>query len=306
MAYIGNQPTDNFVTFATQNFSTSATSSYTLSHAVSNENEIALFINNVRQHPGSGKAYTASGTALTLSANTASTDVMYCIFLGRAIQSTVPATNSITAAMVSANAVTGAKLNTDVISAQTALAAEPADTDEFLVSDAGVLKRIDYSLIKGGGLKVADQWRLNSTYTVTSSSAALTNLEQVDTDGFGGIGTAMSASSGIFTFPSTGIYLITGSAYLYRENGGNPNVSLQLQTTTDNSSYNGAAIAAAIIENVSAYEANINLSFMFDVTNTTTHKCKFMANSSSGNIATMYAETAQNTTYFTFLKLGDT
>jgi hypothetical protein len=101
MAYIGNQPTDNFVTFATQNFSTSATSSYTLSHAVSNENEIALFINNVRQHPGSGKAYTASGTALTLSANTASTDVMYCIFLGRAIQSTVPATNSIKPAMLS-------------------------------------------------------------------------------------------------------------------------------------------------------------------------------------------------------------
>ena len=94
MAYIGNIPTDNFVTFATQNFSTSATSSYTLTHAVSNENEIALFINNVRQHPGSGKAYTATGTALTLSANTASTDTMYCIFLGRAIQSTVPSTNS--------------------------------------------------------------------------------------------------------------------------------------------------------------------------------------------------------------------
>ena len=93
MAYIGNQPTDNFVNFATQNFSTSATSSYTLTHAVSNESEIALFINNVRQHPGSGKAYTATGTALTLSENTASTDVMYCIFLGRAIQSTVPKIN---------------------------------------------------------------------------------------------------------------------------------------------------------------------------------------------------------------------
>jgi hypothetical protein len=48
-------------------------------------------------------------------------------------------------------AVTGAKVNADVISSQTALAAEPADTDEFLVSDAGVIKRIDYSLIKGGG-----------------------------------------------------------------------------------------------------------------------------------------------------------
>ena len=106
MAYIGNQPTDNFVTFATQNFTTSATSSYTLTHAVSNENEIALFINNVRQHPGSGKAYTATGTALTLSENTASTDVMYCIFLGRAIQSTVPNTNSITPAMLGTTAVT--------------------------------------------------------------------------------------------------------------------------------------------------------------------------------------------------------
>ena len=112
------------------------------------------------------------------------------------------------------------------------------------------------------GVTVADQWRLNSTYLVTNSSAVLTNLEQVDTDGFGGIGTAMTQSSGIFTFPTTGIYLITGTAYLYRENSGSANVTLQLQTTTDNSNYNGAAISAAIVENVSAYEANINLSFM--------------------------------------------
>ena len=114
MAYIGHLPTDNFVTFATQNFSTSATSSYTLTHAVSNENEIALFINNVRQHPGSGKAYTATGTALTLSANTASTDTMYCIFLARAIQSTVPSTNSITPAMLGDTTVTALTAGTGI------------------------------------------------------------------------------------------------------------------------------------------------------------------------------------------------
>jgi hypothetical protein len=114
MAYIGNIPTDNFVTFATQNFSTSATSSYTLTHAVSNENEIALFINNVRQHPGAGKAYTATGTALTLSANTASTDTMYCIFLGRAIQSSVPSTNSITPAMLGDTTVTALTAGTGI------------------------------------------------------------------------------------------------------------------------------------------------------------------------------------------------
>jgi len=138
MAYIGNQPAESFTSFATQEFSTSATTSYTLNHAVTNENEIALFVNNVRQQPGSGKAYTATGTALTLSAATASTDTMYCVFLGRALQTVTPATNSITAAMV----------GNDLISGKDALTSEPATTDEFLVSDAGTLKRIDYSLIK--------------------------------------------------------------------------------------------------------------------------------------------------------------
>ena len=174
MAYIGIKPAESFTSFATQTFSTSATSSYTLDHAVTNENELALFINNVRQQPGSGKAYTATGTALTLSANTASTDTMYAIFLGRALQTVNPADGSVATASIAATAVTGAKLNTDVISAQTALAAEPADTDEFLVSDAGVLKRIDYSLIKGGGTHV-----LLST-TTASDSANISITSNID------------------------------------------------------------------------------------------------------------------------------
>ena len=110
MPYIGNQPAEQFTSFATQEISTSATTSYTLDHAATNENEIALFINNVRQQPGSGKAYTATGTALTLSAATASTDTMYCVFLGRALQTVNPATNSISTAMISDNAITAAKL----------------------------------------------------------------------------------------------------------------------------------------------------------------------------------------------------
>jgi len=299
MAYIGAQPRlGNFQ--ACDAITTSATTTFNLlvgGTAIfpQSAQHCLVSLNGVLQAPIS--SYTISGSTIIFAAALTTDDsIDFITILGDTLDLGVPSDDTVGAAQIKA----------DLISGTTALTAEPADTDEFLVSDAGVLKRIDYSLIKGGGLTVADQWRLNSTYTVTNSSAALTNLEQVDTDGFGGIGTAMSASSGIFTFPSTGIYLITGTAYLYRENSGAPNVSLQLQTTTDNSSYNGAAISAATVENVSAYEANINLSFMFDVTNTTTHKCKFMANASVNNIATMYAETAQNTTYFTFLKLGDT
>ena len=65
----------------------------------------------------------------------------------------VTADSVITTNITDAN-ITSAKINNDLISGKTALASEPADTDEFLVSDGGTLKRIDYSLIKGSG-KVA-------------------------------------------------------------------------------------------------------------------------------------------------------
>ena len=158
MAYIGIKPAESFTSFATQTFSTSATSSYTLDHAVTNENELALFINNVRQQPGSGKAYTATGTALTLSANTASTDTMYAVFLGRALQTVNPADASVGASQVADSLISG----------KTALAATPDDTDEFLISDAGTLKRIDFSHIKGGGA-----FELITTTTLSSAASSV-------------------------------------------------------------------------------------------------------------------------------------
>ena len=179
MSYIGNSPALKYASFAVQHFTTSATTGYTLDNAVTNENDIRLVINNVVQQPGGSYAYTASGTTLTLSAATTSSDTMYCVFIGKAVQTVVPPDGSVDSAQLATDAVTqakmaddsvgtaeilddnvttakildtnvtGAKLNDDVISGQGALGAAPADTDEFLVSDAGTLKRVDYSYIKG-------------------------------------------------------------------------------------------------------------------------------------------------------------
>ena len=78
MAYIGNKPADTFHSTAKQSFTPdSSTTGFTLSHTVSNENEIELFINNVRQEPGSGKSYTAAGTTLTMSEAPTTGDDMY-------------------------------------------------------------------------------------------------------------------------------------------------------------------------------------------------------------------------------------
>ena len=232
MPYIGNQPAEQFTSFATPTFSVSATTSYTLDHAVTNENEIALFVNNVRQQPGSGKAYTATGTALTLSAATASTDTMYCMFLGRALQTVNPATNSITAAMISANAITGAKLNTDVISAQTELASAPASTDELLISDAGVLKRIDFSLIGGKNTPAFSAYAASQTISDQTSTKLVFGTELYDTD------SAYNASTGRFTVPSgaAGKYFFSTKYRIENDTG-----YLQVEFYKNGSEYIGGA-----------------------------------------------------------------
>jgi hypothetical protein len=93
MPFIGNQPAEKYSSFQKQDFTTSATTSYTLDHPVSNQNEIALFINFVRQEPTT--AYTASGTTLTLTSATSSSDDMYCIYLGKAVQTVNPPNASV-------------------------------------------------------------------------------------------------------------------------------------------------------------------------------------------------------------------
>jgi len=76
-----------------------------------NENDIRLVVNNVVQEPGSGKAYTATGTALTLSAAlTNGTDEMYCVFLGRATATSAPGAGSIGTAQLASDSVTLAKM----------------------------------------------------------------------------------------------------------------------------------------------------------------------------------------------------
>jgi len=57
------------------------------------------------------------------------------------------------------------------------------------------------------GLTEADHWRVTSSFT-GSATPITSNWERSDTAGFGYLGTGLTESSGIFTFPSTGIYII--------------------------------------------------------------------------------------------------
>ncbi len=94
MGYIGSIPADKFQTLQKQSFTTSATDTYTLSYAVTNPQDLALFINNVRQNPND--AYTVSGTTLTLSSAITGSDTMYAVFLGKSVETIAPALSSVT------------------------------------------------------------------------------------------------------------------------------------------------------------------------------------------------------------------
>jgi hypothetical protein len=109
MPFIGNQPALSYISFAKQDFTTSATTSYTLDNPVANENEIALFINFVRQEPTT--AYTASGTSLTLTSATSASDDMYCVFLGKAVQTVNPPAGSVNTSQLADTSVTSSKIN---------------------------------------------------------------------------------------------------------------------------------------------------------------------------------------------------
>jgi len=63
------------------------------------------------------------------------------------------------------------------ITGETALAATPADTDEILISDAGTLKRIDFSHIKSDPTHVLldDTYISSNTASVTYSSSLITD-----------------------------------------------------------------------------------------------------------------------------------
>ena len=217
-----------------------------------------------------------------------------------------PADKPLGASDITDGIISNSKLAQDIISAETELATSPADTDELLISDAGVLKRIDASLIGGGGITEADQWRLTTNFTGAAETGIQSNLERVDTDGLGYLGTGMSQSSGVFTFPSTGFWYVH---YCVNStlNGDDRAVSSYIETTTNNSSYSSAATGNAFIQQTasSVTYASAHSFIIFDCTNTTTHKVRFSVSNVNSSTSTDGA-TDRNSTYMTFIRLGDT
>jgi hypothetical protein len=172
---------------------------------------------------------------------------------------------------------------------------------------SGDLPAIDGSALTNlpaGGITEADQWRL--TTSVTGNVTLTVNLERVDSTGFGKLGTGMTEASGVFTFPSTGVWKIDYTCVVKVDGDSNDNYSW-IKATTNNSTYSNVATGETFIQRTNANQtiANASTSYLFDVTDTSTHKVKFASYKNNTSVSTIGSSTT-NYTHFTFIKLGDT
>jgi hypothetical protein len=205
-----------------------STTAFTLDVAPSSTLDIEVFVENVRQDPNS--AYSLSGTTLTFAAAPPSgTNNIYVIHQAKAV-------GTITAG---AGTVNADSFDNTVISGHTALTSPPATTDEFLISDAGTIKRIDYSVL--GSTPAFQAYGSGSDQTISDATATkvtVFNTEEYDTN-------SMFASN---RFTPT----IAGKYFCY--------ANLYWDTGTSNDFHNGSVSLRKNGTNICAITNNWNAS----------------------------------------------
>jgi len=212
---------------------------------------------------------------------------------------------------VSAPAVTGTDSNTGItFPAADTIKFSTGGVERFGISNSGLTG--DGSGLTGitAGITMVDQWRPSSSFTLTGSVSLISsNWERVDApSGYGTIGSAMSQSSGIFTFPSTGIYYIEYICMLVLTGTGARYCGNRIQTTVNNTNYSTAMETlghVGLSNSFGAYNTTTS-SILFDVTDTSTHKIRFSATSIQHASTQVIGNSSSNSTAVTFIRLGDT
>ena len=278
MPFIGKSPTAGFASIVKDDLTPNgSTTAFTLSKQVANANDIAVFVGNVRQEPTD--AYTVNGTTLTMSEAVASGLNFYVLHIaGTHESSVVPADNTISTAKIVNDAITGAKI------ASSEIDGSHLDTNAFMIDT---------------WYMTVDKVSSGSSFVIGSSDSS-TWTNQTTTTNRGS--SRMSVSGDTFTFPSTGIYRIDFLGTFYAD-GNDANLRADIAVTTDNSSYTDV-VRQSIFHTASAQYASGHTTYVFDVTNTTTHKVKFTMDSATG--ATIKGGQNPMYTYVVFERLGDT
>ena len=153
-----------------------------------------------------------------------------------------------------------------------------------------------------------DNWYVSSGLDPGGGTNVITANWTRDTrTSVGSIGSAMTQSSGVFTFPSTGIYHLAIAGAFYRNNTSDHKyLGFTIQTTTNNgTSYETSNSSYQFLKGLGANTyTQTECEFTFDVTDVSQCKARF-ATESDGS-GTTVVDVAGRRFSLTFTKLGDT
>ena len=160
----------------------------------------------------------------------------------------------------------------------------------------------------GGGITIAQTFRRTSTTATNGASNYLTGTwEKSDNTAQGGIGSFDLPSSGIFTFPSTGFYLITFQTY-FEDSTYSQVCQIKIDCTTDGAASGMSTVSAVNFGtqyDTSGYTyQSAFISTILDITDVSNQKVRFGVY--SNNTVSWDGSDTQDRTAATFIRLGDT
>ena len=179
------------------------------------------------------------------------------------------------------------------------------DTDMIAANAVATAKIADSAVTSakatGIGISMYDEWRRSSN---GSGTGTITNdWERVDTN-FSKIGTGMTESSGIFTFPSTGIYIVRYHIMGHRS-GDAPFFGCNLMLSTDSgSNYNLVTYSRGSNNADGDAYATAHGWGTIDVTNASTFRIYFTIDSAGS--WSWRGATTFNESFASFMKIGET
>ena len=157
-----------------------------------------------------------------------------------------------------------------------------------------------------GGISEVDQWRLTTSFAGDANPIA-SNWERNDT-AFEKIGTGLTESSGIFSFPSTGKYRIDYQLYGRTADGADSQYNeSSIKVTTNNSTYTARATASNHVQITQGANGQFSnyCTAVVDVTDTS--NVKFMVSVDvANNNCVILGSTDSQFTGITVIRLGDT
>ena len=228
---------------------------------------------------------------------------------------------SIDHAHLAADCIDGDNIQDDVINSEHIAAgavdlehmsSESVDEDNLQISNAGsngqYLQKqsgntggLTWASIASGITEI-DQYRITSNTGAGTNADVTANWERVDTDGFAKLGTGVGQNSGIFTFPSTGFWLILTNGLFMSDSG---DAIAHLHTKVDTGSgYNIAATASVGNEGSQDVDLAASSVLTLDVTSTSDFAVK-LTTANFGN-SYLYGDTNVNKTHITFIRLAAT